>query len=274
MLLQDKGKTVPSISAEMFVQCTSCEKSIIVDELQNNLQVCPECGYHFKMKARERLNFLADSGSFTEFDTELETVNILDFPEYEEKLDSAANHSLEKEAVITGRCAVGGTDCCVFVMEGSFMMGSMGVVVGEKITRLFEYAAESRLPVIGYTVSGGARMQEGILSLMQMAKTSGAVKQHGDAGLLYIAILTNPTTGGVTASFAMEGDIIISEPGALICFAGPRVIEQTTRQKLPAGFQKAEFLLEKGFLDAIIPRGEQRDFISRMLVFHKGGGEK
>jgi len=271
VLLQDGGKTLPTISAEMFSLCPSCKKSIISELLQEKLLVCPECGHHFKMNARARIGLLCDEGSFTELDADIVSSNRLNFPEYSSKLESAAKNSLEDEAVITGHATIGGAACCVFVMEGSFMMGSMGCVVGEKVTRLFEYATELGLPVIGYTVSGGARMQEGILSLMQMAKTSGAVKLHSDAGLLYVAVLTNPTTGGVTASFAMEADIIAAEPGALICFAGPRVIEQTTRQKLPKGFQEAEFLLEKGFLDIIIPRGKQRDFLSDMLTFHKGG---
>jgi len=271
VLLQDGGKTVPSISSEMFSQCPGCKKSIINDYLQDNNMVCPECGHHFKMKARARINLLCDSGSFTELDADTEPKNILDFPEYSDKLENAAKNSLEKEAVITGYATIGSIKCCIFVMEGNFMMGSMGAVVGEKITRLFEYATLHRLPVIGYTMSGGARMQEGIISLMQMAKTSGAVKMHSDAGLLYVAVLTDPTTGGVTASFAMEADIITAEPNALICFAGPRVIEQTTKQKLPKGFQRAEFLLEKGFLDTIVPRGAQRQFLSGLLAFHKGG---
>ena len=271
VLLQDGGKTVPSISSEMFSQCPGCKKSIINDYLQDNNMVCPECGHHFKMKARARINLLCDSDSFTELDADTEPKNILAFPEYSDKLENAAKNSLEKEAVITGYATIGSIKCCIFVMEGNFMMGSMGAVVGEKITRLFEYATLHRLPVIGYTMSGGARMQEGIISLMQMAKTSGAVKMHSDAGLLYVAVLTDPTTGGVTASFAMEADIITAEPNALICFAGPRVIEQTTKQKLPKGFQRAEFLLEKGFLDTIVPRGAQRQFLSGLLAFHKGG---
>ncbi|MGL4606420.1 MAG: acetyl-CoA carboxylase carboxyltransferase subunit beta, partial [Eubacteriaceae bacterium] len=176
--------------------------------------------------------------------------------------------SHEKEGVITGTCKIFGYDACIFVMNSAFMMGSMGQVVGEKITRLFEYATEKKLPVIGFTVSGGARMQEGMLSLMQMAKTSGAVKKHSDHGNLYVVVLTDPTTGGVTASFAMEGDIILAEPEALIAFAGPRVIEQTIRQRLPKGFQRAEFLLEKGFIDQIIPRPLQKETLKKIISFH------
>lgn len=261
----------PNIVAEAFVRCPECRKSLLADTLWDQLQVCPKCGYHFKIAARARLLALCDEGTFLERDAALESTNPINFPDYEEKLTAAAARSLEREAVVTGRGMVEGEDCCLFAMEGAFMMGSMGCAVGEKITRLFEYAAAQSLPVVGFTLSGGARMQEGILSLMQMAKTSGAVKAHGDAGLLYITVLTNPTTGGVTASFAMEGDIILAEPGALICFAGPRVIEQTTRQKLPQGFQRAEFLLEKGFVDAIVPRTEHRAVLGRLLAFHRRG---
>ncbi len=270
LLRAGKGET-PNITGEAFARCPGCNKSIISQVLEEGLQVCPQCGHHFKLGARVRLLALCDEDSFCEHDADLESVNLLRFPDYEEKLVAAAERSGEREAVITGRGRVEGRDCCLFAMDGNFMMGSMGCVVGEKITRLFEYAAAHALPVIGFTLSGGARMQEGILSLMQMAKTSAAVKCHSDAGLLYITVLTNPTTGGVTASFAMEGDIILAEPNALICFAGPRVIEQTTRQKLPQGFQRAEFLLEKGFVDAIVPRGEHRRVLGQLLSFHRGG---
>ncbi|SBW08570.1 acetyl-CoA carboxylase, beta (carboxyltranferase) subunit [uncultured Eubacteriales bacterium] len=261
----------PNIVAEAFIRCPDCHKSLLADTLRDHLQVCPKCGYHLKIGARDRLLALCDAGSFCERDAELESANPINFPDYEEKLTAAVERTLEREAVVTGRGKVEGLPCCLFAMDGTFMMGSMGCVVGEKITRLFEYAEAQSLPVVGFTLSGGARMQEGILSLMQMAKTSGAVKAHSDAGLLYITVLTNPTTGGVTASFAMEGDIILAEPGALICFAGPRVIEQTTRQKLPQGFQRAEFLLEKGFVDAIVPREEHRSMLGRLLAFHRRG---
>jgi len=270
-LLQTGSRERSDFSADLFVNCPSCGKSIIAERLSEYLHVCPKCDHHMKLRTRTRLRYLLDTGSFSELDADLTARNDLEFPEYEEKLTAATASSGEKDAVITGTGKIKGMNCCLFAMEGNFMMGSMGCVVGEKITRLFEHATRHRLPVIGYTVSGGARMQEGILSLMQMAKTSGAVKRHSDEGLLYIAVLTNPTTGGVTASFAMEGDIILAEPNALICFAGPRVIEQTTRQKLPPGFQRAEFLLENGFLDAIVHRSGQRDYLARLLRFHKGG---
>ncbi len=214
---------------------------------------------------------IADKKSFTEHDAKLTAVNIISFPEYDEKIEKARKESRECEAVITGVCKIGGYPCAVFVMEPRFIMGSMGSIVGEKITRVFEYATKKHLPVIGYTVSGGARMQEGIISLLQMAKVSGAVKNHSDAGNLYLTVLTNPTTGGVTASFAMLGDIIIAEPNALIGFAGPRVIEQTIRQKLPANFQRAEYLLKTGFIDDIVGRREQKAYLARVLKIHSGG---
>lgn len=256
------------IPEELCVLCSSCGSTLFRRDVQTSGYVCPECGWHFSMSARERINFIIDEGTFTEFDNDMSSENIIDFPGYEKKLEIAVNNSGEKEGVICGEGEIDGVKTCIFVMNPEFMMGSMGVVVGEKITRLFEYATEKRLPVIGYTVSGGARMQEGILSLMQMAKTSGAVKLHNDAGLLYIAVLTNPTTGGVTASFAMEGDIILAEPKALIGFAGPRVIEQTIRQKLPKGFQRAEFVLDTGFLDAIVDRRKQKSYLGKMLKLH------
>lgn len=214
---------------------------------------------------------ICDADSFVEFDKELASKNILDFPDYDKKLSNAKLESAENEGVVCGRCRIGGFNSAIFVMEPYFMMGSMGSVVGEKITRLFEMAEKEKLPVVGFTVSGGARMQEGIISLMQMAKTSGAVKRHSDGGNLFLCVLTDPTTGGVTASFAMEGDIIVAEPGALIGFAGPRVIEQTIRKKLPEGFQRAEFLLEKGFLDDVIDRKKQKDYITKILKMHDKG---
>ena len=196
--------------------------------------------------------------------------NPLLFPGYQEKLDNVRSVSNEEEAVVCGTAAINGQSCCLFVMEPYFMMGSMGAVVGEKITSLFEYAAEKRLPVVGFTVSGGARMQEGLLSLMQMAKTSAAVKRHSDIGLLYVAVLTDPTTGGVTASFAMEADIILAEPEATVGFAGKRVIEQTTKKSLPKGFQKAESVLEHGFIDEILPRSNQKKMLAELLRMHGG----
>lgn len=263
------GELLPSIPDRLMTACPGCKRALFVSELRENHSVCPGCGYHFRLNARERIAFLADEGSFTEHDADADARDRLSFPRYEEKLDAARKASGEHEAVITGRCTIGGNDAALFVMEPRFMMGSMSATVGDKITRLFEYAAAQSLPVVGYTVSGGARVHEGMLSLMQMAKTSAAVGRHSDAGLFYLTVLTDPTTGGVTASFAMLGDVILAEPGALIGFAGPRVIEQTMRQTLPEGFQRAEFLLEKGFVDKIAPRSEQRALISMLLALHK-----
>lgn len=259
----------PDVPSEMCVLCPSCKKTLFTGALNENCNVCPKCGYHFHMNARQRISMLTDDNTFQELYGGILSKNPIGFPNYPEKIKHARLESAEKEAVVCGTAAIGGNACALFVMEPRFMMGSMGTVVGEKITRIFEYALAHSLPVVGYTVSGGARMQEGILSLMQMAKTSGAVKLHSDAGNLYIAVLTDPTTGGVTASFAMEADIILAEPKALIGFAGPRVIEQTIRQKLPAGFQRAEFLLEKGFVDAIVERKNQRKQIAALLSLHK-----
>ena len=231
------------------------------------------CGYHYRIGARQRILYLCDENSFQEHHPSVLSDNILDFPGYDKKLRTALSDSNEMESVITGTGRIGGHTCAIFAMEPNFMMGSMGIVTGDKITALFEYATERRLPVIGCTVSGGARMQEGIYSLMQMAKISGAVKMHSDAGNLYIVILTDPTMGGVTASFAMLGDIILAEPRARIGFAGARVIEQTIRQKLPAGFQSAEFLLEAGFVDEIVPRKNMKSYLEKLLLLHKGRGE-
>ena len=211
---------------------------------------------------------ITDKDSFRELYPGIRSDNPLSFPGYGSKVETVRAASGEEEAVVCGTATIGRQKCCLFVMESYFMMGSMGSAVGEKITALFEYAIQHRLPVIGFTVSGGARMQEGLLSLMQMAKTSAAVKRHSDAGLLYVAVLTDPTTGGVTASFAMEADIILAEPGATVGFAGARVIEQTTRKSLPNGFQKSEFVLEHGFIDSIIPRGNQKAYLTELLKMH------
>ncbi|MFZ5975334.1 MAG: acetyl-CoA carboxylase, carboxyltransferase subunit beta [Bacillota bacterium] len=260
---------VPSIPEEMCISCPSCKETLFVNELEENCNVCRKCGHHFRIGARQRIALMLDENTFDEFYGDMVSTNILGFPEYEKKLKKAADESGEKEAVVCGAGRIGGHETAVFVMDPFFMMGSMGTVVGEKITRIFEYATQKSLPVIGFTVSGGARMQEGILSLMQMAKTSGAVKRHSDAGNLYVTVLTDPTSGGVTASFAMEGDIIISEPKALVGFAGPRVIEQTIRQTLPEGFQRAEFLLEKGFIDAVVNRKDLKAYLVRLLALHQ-----
>ncbi len=267
---QQKVKKVPrpTIPDDMCVRCSACGKTLFNGDLIENLYVCTSCGHHFRMGARARVGIISDPGSFTETDASLSSKNIISFPGYNQKLAKAAADSGEKEGVVTGFCTVGGFECGIFAMEPHFMMGSMGSVIGEKLTSLFEKAAERSLPVVGFTVSGGARMQEGIISLMQMAKVSAAVKKHSDAGNLYLAVLTDPTMGGVSASFAFLGDIIIAEPKALIGFAGPRVIEQTIHQKLPENFQRAEFLLEKGFIDSIVERRKQREYITKILRLH------
>jgi len=270
-ILEGHSKIVPGVSEiveDPVISCTSCRKALTTDELEQEKQVCPYCRHHFKINARQRIHMIADAGTFIEYDKELAPVNILGFPEYDEKLEAARLQSAEIDSVVCGECELAGIKTAIFAMDPFFMMGSMGRVAGEKITGTFERALEKNLPVIGYTVSGGARMQEGMVSLMQMAKTSGAVKRHSDAGNLYICVLTDPTTGGVTASFAMEADIILAEPQALIGFAGPRVIEQTIRKRLPSGFQKAEFLLEHGFIDNIVYRRRQKAYLTQLLQMH------
>ena len=268
---QSAPPPVAAAENEPTQTCPNCHRQIELTRLWEMRNVC-DCGYHFRMGARQRLKFILDENSFTETDAYLLSRDVLEFPGYEGKLTSARSASGERDAVICGTGAVLSHPCAAFSMEANFMMGSMGAAVGEKITRLFELATAERLPVVGFTVSGGARMQEGIVSLMQMAKTSGAVRRHADAGLFYLTVLTDPTTGGVTASFAMEGDVILAEPGATVGFAGARVIEQTSRKKLPAGFQRAEFLIEHGFCDAIVPRHEQRETIAHLLSVYTGGG--
>ena len=273
--LENQGEwaeTHPFIPDELWVKCPACKNMILTSDLEDNLKVCSKCGHHFRTNARYRINITVDEDSFKEMDADLVSENILDFPEYTRKLKTSKMSSGENESVICGTAEIEGSKTVLCVMDSSFMMGSMGTVTGEKITRAFEYATENNLPVVVFTVSGGARMQEGILSLMQMAKTSGAVKRHSDKGLLYITVLTDPTTGGVTASFAMEGDIILAEPKALIVFAGPRVIEQTIRQKLPKDFQTAEFLLEKGFVDAVVNRKDMKKTLSKLLKLHSKEG--
>ena len=273
--LEGQGKPasdINEIEEESTIPCVKCKKTLTTDELESEKFVCPYCRHHFKMNARQRIHMLADTGTFYEFDTELTPKNILNFPEYDKKLEAARLQSAETDSVVCGECVISGMNVAIFAMEPAFMMGSMGSVAGEKITKTFERALEKNIPVIGYAVSGGARMQEGMVSLMQMAKTSGAVKRHSDAGNLYICILTDPTTGGVTASFAMEADIILAEPNALIGFAGPRVIEQTIRKKLPTGFQRAEFQLEHGFIDKIVYRKRQKAYLTKLLEMHKKEG--
>lgn len=271
--LEEGGRSSAPVqrdAGEPEKKCPNCHKDIPLSRLWANDLVC-SCGYHFRMKARQRIQMITDKGSFHELYPNMKADNPLNFPGYKEKLETVRVASSEKEAVVCGTAAIGKQKCCLFVMEPYFMMGSMGSAVGEKVTILFEYAVQHRLPVIGFTVSGGARMQEGLLSLMQMAKISAAVKRHSDAGLLYIAVLTDPTTGGVTASFAMEADIILAEPGATVGFAGARVIEQTTRKTLPEGFQKSEFVLKHGFIDSIIQRSSQKKYLNELLKIHGGG---
>ena len=257
--------TIPEKLAE---KCEKCGQIILSDELRDNYGICPKCGHYKKLDARARIALCAEN--FEELFADVEGGNPLGFPGYDEKLASLRAKTGEKDAVVCGTATIGGVRCALFSMDYRFQMGSMGHAVGEKITATFEYATAHRLPVVGFVLSGGARMQEGIVSLMQMAKTSAAVAKHDEAGLLYIAVLTDPTTGGVSASFAFEADIILAEKGALIGFAGPRVIEQTIRQKLPAGFQRAEFLQEKGFVDRIVGRREMPALLASLLQLHEG----
>ena len=261
----------PFVPDEMWEKCPECGTLLLTTDIEENLRVCSKCNHHFRLNARERIKMTADKDTFVEMDADFESVNIIDFPDYDEKLKKNKEKSGEKESVICGTCKINGIDIVIVSMNSEFMMGSMGTVTGDKITRAFEYATEHKLPIIVFTVSGGARMQEGILSLMQMAKTSGAVKMHSDAGLLYITVLTDPTSGGVTASFAMEGDIILAEPKALIAFAGPRVIEQTIRQKLPKDFQTAEFVQQKGFVDKVVDRRHIKETLTHLLRIHNYG---
>lgn len=248
--------------------CKKCGTEENYAILRANNMICPHCNTYMRMTAEERIGLVVDADTFKETDAGLESGNPIDFPDYAIKLKRAKKATSQNEAVMCGTAKIGGNKCAVFAMDSTFMMGSMGSIVGEKITRLFEKAITENLPVIGFTTSGGARMQEGIFSLMQMAKISGAVKRHSDAGNLYITVLTDPTTGGVTASFAMQGDILISEPKALIGFAGQRVIEQTTGEKLPKGFQRAEFMLEHGFIDMIEERGRLKYTLTTLLNIH------
>ena len=258
----------PEVPDGLMKKCNACKSAVFVEEVKQNNYICPHCQNYFRMHAYRRIQMIADPDSFEEWDKGLQTRNPLQFKGYEEKLDKLKEKTGLDEAVVTGKLNINGTPTVVAVCDGRFMMASMGEVVGEKITRAVEKATEEKLPIIIFACSGGARMQEGIVSLMQMAKTSAALKRHSDEGLLYISVLTDPTTGGVTASFAMLGDIILAEPGALIGFAGPRVIEQTIGQKLPEGFQRSEFLLEHGFIDAIVERKEMRSTLSKILDMH------
>lgn len=263
--------TQKDIPDQLYTKCGSCQEMIYYEDLNNNTQVCPKCEHHFPLTAPQRIVSVVDEGTFREFNRAMKTKNHLQFPEYDSKLEKAAKASGLKEAVVTGYGDIQGKRCVICVMDSHFMMGSMGSVVGEKITQAVEKSIKHKLPLLIFCASGGARMQEGIVSLMQMAKVSAAIKKQSQEGLLYVSILTHPTTGGVTASFAMLGDIILAEPGALIGFAGPRVIEQTIRQELPEGFQSAEFLQDHGFVDKVVSRRDLRRTLHKILKIHGGG---
>ena len=267
----EKNEKASEMLIGKWVKCDSCKEILYKEDVHKNYSVCPNCGKHFRISARRRLEQIVDENTFEEMDSNLQTTDPLQFEGYTKKIALLQEKTKINEAVKTGIGKINGEQAVIAIMDGNFLMGSMGCVVGEKITRAIETAIEKRLPLIMFCVSGGARMQEGIISLMQMAKTSSALAKLDDAGLLYISVLTDPTTGGVTASFAMLGDIILAEPDALIGFAGPRVIEQTLKQKLPEGFQRSEFLLEHGFIDKIVTRKDMKDSLSQILKLHKGG---
>lgn len=264
-----QGAAIPAKLAE---KCPHCGQIVLSDEMEENHNICPKCGHYKKMAPRARISMCCED--FAELFSEEQAENLLAFPGYDEKLASLRKATGEKDGVVCGTAKIGGVPCAVFAMDHRFMMGSMGHTVGEKIAKTFEYATEHKLPVVGFVLSGGARMQEGIISLMQMAKTSAAAARHSDKGLLYITVLTDPTTGGVTASFASLGDIIIAEPKVLVGFAGRRVIEGTIRQHLPDDFQSAEFLLEHGFADMIVGRDKMRRTLSHLIRLHKNGGAR
>ncbi len=259
----------PQVPEGLWIKCDGCGELLYKEDVKQNHYICYKCGKYFRITTRKRLRMVADKGSYEKWDEGLTNENPLDYPDYPEKITAFKERLGIDEAVTCGKCTIHGEEAVVCVCDGRFLMGSMGYVVGEKIARAVERATELKLPVIIFTCSGGARMQEGMVSLMQMAKTSAALKRHSNAGLLYISVLTDPTTGGVTASFAMLGDIILAEPGALVGFAGPRVIEQTIRQKLPEGFQRAEFLLEHGLIDGIVEREDLKETLAKLIVMHR-----
>lgn len=262
----------PFVPDGAWVKCNHCGKILYKKTLDENYKMCPNCKYYFRLGVHERVDLICDKNTFIEFNKGLESKNPMKFPGYDSKLKLSKENSKINEAVITGKCKINGMESIICIMDSNFMMGSMGTVVGEKITFAIEKAINEELPIIIFTASGGARMQEGIFSLMQMAKISAALAKLSEKGLLYITVLTDPTTGGVTASFAMLGDIIIAEPKALIGFAGRRVIEGTIKEKLPDDFQSAEFLLEKGFVDNIVNRDELKNTLSLLLELHKPQG--
>ncbi len=257
------------IPANKWAKCDKCKEIVYKEGLEENFYICPSCGYHFRLSSQNRIKQVIDEGTFEEFDLKIDTVNPLKIDEYTKKLKTLREKTGLDEGVTCGTGMIGGEQVVIAVMDSNFFMGSMGTVVGEKITYSIEKAIELKLPIIIFCVSGGARMQEGIMSLMQMAKTSAAIAKLDDAGLLYISVLTDPTYGGVTASFATLGDIILAEPGAMIGFAGPRVIQQTINQALPKDFQTAEFMLEHGFVDKVVERKDMKETLYKLLLMHK-----
>lgn len=261
-------KSKVNIPDDLLFKCPRCNNVMFMDDFVGATKVCSECNYHARLSAKERLQITIDKGSFVEYDKEMTSKNPIDFEGYPQKIKDMQEKTSLTDAVITGECTIRNKRCVIAAMDSHFMMASMGSVVGEKITRAFEQATEQNLPILIFTASGGARMQEGIIALMQMAKTSAAAARHSDKGLLYITIMTDPTTGGVTASFASLGDIIIAEPKVLIGFAGRRVIEGTIKQRLPNDFQSAEFSLEHGFVDMIVSRSNMRRTLSRLIRLH------
>ena len=266
-----KNKKASDMMIGKWVKCDNCKEIIYKEELHKNLSVCPNCGKHFRLSSRRRIKQIADDGSFEEIGKDILTKDPLNFEGYLKKVELLKEKTKIEEAVKCGKCKIENEDAILCVMDGNFLMGSMGYAVGERITLAIETAIKERLPLIIFCVSGGARMQEGMVSLMQMAKTSSALSKLNAEGLLYISVLTDPTTGGVTASFASLGDIILAEPKALIGFAGPRVIEQTIKQKLPEGFQSSEFLLEHGFIDKIVERKDMKSTLAQIIRLHKEG---
>ncbi len=268
--LKAKKSTI-DIPIGKWIKCEACKEILYRESVRENLNICPNCGHYFRMHVGKRLELMIDEGTYQRFDWKLETTNPLGLEDYPKKLNLLREKTGLEEAVACGTGKIHGEEVVICIMDSGFLMGSMGAVVGEKITRSIEEAIKRKLPLVLFSVSGGARMQEGIISLMQMAKTTAALTQLDEAGLLYISVLTDPTYGGVTASFASLGDIILAEPGAMIGFAGQRVIEQTIGEKLPDGFQTAEFLLEHGFIDKIVERKDLKDTIAKLVKMHKGG---
>ena len=264
-------KTNIDIPIGKWVKCEECKEIIYKEVVRENLNICPNCGHYFRMHIGKRLEQIIDLGTYKKFDLNLETTNPLNLEDYPKKLKSLREKTGLEEAVACGTGNINGEKVVICIMDSGFLMGSMGYVVGEKITYAIEQAIAQKLPLIIFSVSGGARMQEGIISLMQMAKTTAALTKLDEAGLLYISVLTDPTYGGVTASFASLGDIVLAEPKAMIGFAGPRVIEQTIGEQLPEDFQTAEFLLEHGFIDKIVERKDLKNTIYKLIQFHKGG---